>query len=231
MCCSTAPAPRRGSCSSGGSGANGKNGDMNQPLRILALFFGAGVLLGDHIALELSWLFPFALLNLLAAVFWQRARPYLFCSLFLALGWLDLASRTAIVSADDLRLLIGGKSEYVTVRGELLHTPREKIVERRHEETIRSSARVGVRSIVRGTNSQDAFGTVVVSTPDELPPELFTGQPVEIAGVLELPRRAAAPGLFDYRNYLRRQGIYYQLNVRSVRDWNLGPSAQVTPPL
>jgi competence protein ComEC len=204
---------------------------MNQPLRILALFFGAGTLLGDCFPLELSWLFLFALLNLLAAVVWKPGRPYLFCSLFLALGWLNVVSHTAIISPQDLRVLFADRPEYVIIRGELLHAPREKIVERRHEESIRSIARVNVRTVVRGTNVQNAFGTVMVSTPDNLPPEFFSGQAVEIAGVLEWPHRAFAPGLFDYRNYLRRQGIYYQLNVRSARDWNLGPTARITPPL
>jgi competence protein ComEC len=44
---------------------------------------------------------------------------------------------------------------------------------------------------------------------------------VEVNGVISFPPRAEAEGLFDYRSYLRRQGVYYQVKIESTKDWTL----------
>ena len=53
---------------------------------------------------------------------------------------------------------------------------------------------------------------------------------VEVTGVLAPPPVPVAEGLFDYRAYLRRQGVYYQLKASSTNDWRL-LDARTTPPL
>ena len=63
-----------------------------------------------------------------------------------------------------------------------------------------------------------------------LPGEFFAGQAVEVTGVLAPPPVPVAEGLFDYRAYLRRQGVYYQLTASSANDWRL-LDARTTPPL
>jgi ComEC/Rec2-related protein len=64
-----------------------------------------------------------------------------------------------------------------------------------------------------------ARGRVLVVTPGTIPTNLFSGQRVEITGVLAPPPGAEAEGLFDYRAYLRRQCVYYQLKTESTEDW------------
>jgi ComEC/Rec2-related protein len=64
-----------------------------------------------------------------------------------------------------------------------------------------------------------------VSTPGVLPQMFFGGRQVELEGVLRVPREPIAAGIFDYRTFLNRQGIYFQLEVASAKDWRLAPDA------
>jgi competence protein ComEC len=62
------------------------------------------------------------------------------------------------------------------------------------------------------------LGRVMVSTSGLL--ENFSkGQEIELNGVLKKPDVPIVEGAFDYRTYLERQGIYYQLTVESTNDW------------
>ena len=56
---------------------------------------------------------------------------------------------------------------------------------------------------------------------------------MEVTGVISPPKGPAATGLFDYRTYLRRQGIYHQLRVESTNDWSVARSGAgpARPPL
>ncbi len=54
---------------------------------------------------------------------------------------------------------------------------------------------------------QPEVGRVAVTTQGILPVSLFIGQEVEITGVAGPPRLATAEGMFDYRAYLKQQGI------------------------
>jgi hypothetical protein len=71
---------------------------------------------------------------------------------------------------------------------------------------------------------------VLIITPAMLPAEFFAGGVVEVPGVLASPPVPVAEGLFDYRAYLRRQGVYYQLTASATNDWRL-LDARTTPPL
>jgi competence protein ComEC len=65
---------------------------------------------------------------------------------------------------------------------------------------------------------------MVVATPGTLT-NFFAGQRVEITGVARLPKIADAEGLFDYRGFLKRQNIFYQLRASSEQDWQV-----ISPP-
>jgi ComEC/Rec2-related protein len=62
---------------------------------------------------------------------------------------------------------------------------------------------------------------VLVHTQGRLSDEMMRGAQVTMDGVLHLPLQAQLPGLFDYRDYLRRQGVYYQFTVDDIGDWTL----------
>ena len=194
---------------------------MKRPLGIVALFYSAGILAGDHWMLPLFALFPLAFLCWLLALSWSQPRNVLLCAVFFLAGGLNLTLRTTILSPEDLRLLLGQRSESVTLQGILRRTSKERIFLKRGEEKIRSVAEVDVAAIGAAGEWRAARGRVVVGTPDILPRSFFSGQPVEISGVIHPPSGPMAPGLFDYREYLRRKGIYYQLNARSSNDWRL----------
>jgi len=67
---------------------------------------------------------------------------------------------------------------------------------------------------------------VSVASQEELPYRY--GDLVEVRGKLELPKRAKNPGEFDYREYLKRQGITGQMNITPA-DLRLIASRTLNP--
>ncbi len=204
---------------------------MKRPLIAVALCYASGLLLADFSQPPLIVLFAFTLGLLAAALFLSKLRGRLLWPLVFLVGWTNLVCRTAIVSPYDLRILLGDSPAYATVRGKLCEPPSLRMFERDEQESFRTLARVRVTGLRRGTNWEPALGTIVVNTPGALAGDYFTGQPVEITGVLAPPPLPVAEGLFDYRNHLRRQDIYYQLKANSPDVWRLVQPAIGKPPL
>jgi competence protein ComEC len=194
---------------------------MKYPLVAVVSCYAAGLLIADHLPIPLPALFLTAFILLAFTLFVQRTRLFLIWPLLALVGWTNLTSRTAIVSPNDLRILIGNEPALVTLRGTLLETPALKIYQRDGEQAEHALARVRVSALQRDGNWCPAFGLILVTTPTVLPGNLFAGEKVEIAGLLAPPPRPVAEGLFDYRSYLRRQGIYFQLKTLSPGDWKL----------
>ena len=160
----------------------------------------------------------------------EKFRPLLLWVLLALAGWTNLASRTAMVSPNDLRALLGETNAIVTVRGTLIETPHWRIAERDGQQTERSVAPVHVAALRRDANWRPAAGSIIVTTPGTLAGDFFTGQPVEVTGVIS---RAPplAEGLFDYRDYLQTRGFFYQLKTSSTNGWQLGAAPLLKPPL
>ena len=192
---------------------------MNRPLAIVASLYACGVLLGNFLPLPLPWLFSLSLAVAGAAFFWGEARVYLISLLAVLTGWTNLATRMAVISPNDLRTWVGPNPEWVTLRGTLCDTPSQRVYEQRDRESWRTLARLQVAALQRDARWHPAFGKITVATPGVLGTNFFGGQTVEVTGVIHLPKGPAAEGLFDYRSYLRRQGIYFQLQVDSTNDW------------
>jgi ComEC/Rec2-related protein len=136
-----------------------------------------------------------------------------------------------VTSQDDLRARLGNETALVTVRGKLAATPRLKIAIRNDEEIWRSASRVHVHEIHRDGTILPAAGEILVTTPGVLGTNFFTGQEVEISGVISRPPTPVAEGLFDFRSYLETRGIYFQLKVESTNDWKLIQPVLSKPPL
>jgi ComEC/Rec2-related protein len=206
---------------------------VKQPLATTSLLYVGGILLAYLWPLPLTYLFGAALALAWVAVFYARARPLLLIPALVLAGWANLAWRMAVLSPHDLRRLIGEQPELMTLRGTLCATPAMRVLKRREEEVLRSVAEVEVMAIQRGGLWQRASGRVVITTPGLLPEPFFGGQRVEVSGVLGPPKGPVAEGLFDYRAYLRWQGIYYQLQVENTNDWRLvrHPAGPDSPPL
>lgn len=198
---------------------------MSQPLTTTVLLYVGGILLA-YVSppLPLAVLFAGGLVLALATLGISRARPYLLGGLLVACGWTNLTWRLAVLSPDDLRNIIGEGTELLTVHGVLRETPTLRLSNRGPQEPPHTLAMIEVQSIER-TGRRPAVGRVVVSTPGLLSPRFFSGQRVAVYGVLQRPKGAVAENLFDYRAYLKWQGIYYQLKVESTNDWQLAADA------
>jgi competence protein ComEC len=209
------------------------NVQMNRPLVAVVAAYVAGLLLAQLFHPPLAALiFVLVLLLILTLIlsFTKHRRVLLWPLLALA-GWTNFAARTAVLSPADLRVLLGDEPAVVTVRGTLAETPRLKIIQHEDQETWRSVAQVRAREIRRDGDFQPAAGDVLVTTPDVLGPEFFSGQHVEITGVMARPPPPLAEGMFDFQNYLAARGIYYQLKTESSNDWKLLEPGQARPPL
>jgi competence protein ComEC len=204
---------------------------MRRPLVAAGLCYGSGLLLAEFCQPPLPALFVCALALLALALVWSQGRALLLWPLIILTGWTNLASRVAVVSPHDLRLAAGDSAALVTVRGALCETPSRRVFARGEEQLSRTRAEIQVSSLLRGTNWQPAFGRVVVATPGDLGGEFFAGRTVEVFGVLAPPPLPLAEGLFDYRAYLSRQGIYHQLKADSADDWRLVPPVNTARPL
>ena len=215
---------------------------MKRPLVAVVSCYATGLLLAELFHPPLVALFGIALVVLVLAcraeasarrrvLVLEKLRPLLIWLLIAFVGWTNLASRTAIVSPNDLRALLGDTNAIVTVRGTLIETPHLRITERDGQKTERSVAQVQVTTLRRDANWRPAAGSIIVTTPGVLAGDFFAGQPVEVTGVISQPASPLAEGLFDYRDYLQTRGIFYQLKTGSTNGWQLGGSPLAGPPL
>lgn len=205
---------------------------MKRPLLPVVVLFASGILAAEILPAPLPVIFVASLGLLFAAIGWGRLRPWLLYPLLLLAGLADARLHTAVLSPDDLRNLIGSEPALVTVRGALLETPALRVYEQNESQppAWRTQARLQISAVCPAKGAwRPASGRVAVTTPGVLT-NFFSGQAVEVTGVIAQPRSAVAQGLFDYRQYLRRQGIYYQLQSESENDWRrLSPSS--VPPV
>lgn len=192
---------------------------MQRPLLKVAVVYTAGILFGEFLHAPLWFLVVSCIVAILACFLIPKARSICFPVLFLLLGWTNMIWRTAVISPSDLRTLVGDQPEIVTVRGRLDTSPIEHIFERHNEEAMRTVSYLTVDAVARGANWQRATGKIMVTTPDLLGADYFTGREVQVNGVLHKPSGPFAAGLFDAKTFLQRKGIYYQLRVSSSNDW------------
>src|SRR5262245_31825272 len=191
---------------------------------MVTLCYGSGILLVDRVMVPFFPLLVASGVVAAATMAWSRGRPFLVWPLLLLAGAVDLRRDQQVLSPQDIRSVIGNRSEIVTVRGTLCETPYHRVYEQHeeHRQKWRALAQLDVDSVrLSGRDWRPATGRIVVSTPGVLSGSFFGGRVVELEGILQQPRGAIAEGVFDYRAYLRRQGIYYQLQVSSTNDWRL----------
>jgi ComEC/Rec2-related protein len=228
---------------------------MNRPLVAVVVAYATGLLLAQWFHPPLPWLFGltgFLLVLVLVIGFAQQRTgklpvPLIFIPLvtrhpslvtrsvlwpLLALiAWTNFAARTSVIAPMDLRAVLGQQPAAVAMRGTLAETPHLKMTVQGEREKWRNVARVRVQQIRLTNDFAPASGEVLITTPDVLGPDFFSGQPVEINGVIAPPPPPLAEGLFDYRDYLATRGIYFQLKTESTNDWRLREPHLTRPPL
>ena len=157
---------------------------MNRPLVAVVSCYAAGLLLAEISQPPLAALFAASFFVLVLALVLEKFRPILICILLALAGWTNLVFHTAVISPDDLRNLIGGETNIVSVRGILIETPKLKISERDDRQTEHSLAQVRTAEVRRDKSWRPVLGTIIVTTPSALPEKFFAGQSVEISGVI-----------------------------------------------
>ena len=203
---------------------------MRWPLVPPAAAYMTGIFLERHTGAPVHMLFAATLLCLCAAAIPKLRRVWLILAC-VALGALMYALRYEIRSEADLRVIVPEKEVLASIRGELLETPAVRVIHYGEKEYARSSAKVRVSAIQLESHWQAAEGVVMTYTRASLGTKFFPGQMVEIDGVLRVPDAAQAEGLFDYRDYLYNQRIFYQLQAENSADWQLLEGSPARPPV
>ncbi len=203
---------------------------MNRPLVSVAIAYAAGLLLAHMFHAPLPALLTAAFLLLVLVLVLKKFRQWLIWPLLALLGWSNFAVRTSDLAPDDLRTLQAEQPALARVRGTLLETPSLRIYLRDEDRVERMIAAVRVTEIRTGNEWHSASGEIITTTPGVLGNNYFTGQRVEISGVLARPDLPVAEGIFDYRSYLEKLGIFYTLKTQSTNDWRLGENPVTTPP-
>lgn len=204
---------------------------MKRPLLAPALGFSAGILLAEFSTTQTWWFLAFASVGLAASFHrWRQVFPA-WCLMFAGAGGLAYRATQLPLDEADLRWQLAGGAELGTVLGTLDESLGVRLTERQGELIERTV----VRLKVEGWRPSDgewrpASGFVAVSSKRVPDARFFRGQRVEITGVLGPPPGPAAPGLFDYRTFLRRQGLGLQLLCEAPADWALADGFETAPP-
>jgi competence protein ComEC len=192
-----------------------------RPFLAVALCFAAGVLVADWISFWLPGAFLLSLALALTVFVWEGRRGLLLGLLLFCAGITRQTLDLQPLSPFDLRLIQSGKPEDLTIFGRLRETPRERLTLIRGREAWRSRAVIEVEALKRGDRWERAEGLVAAQAGGLLPSDFFAGRGVEVAGVLKTPPGALAEGMFDYREYLRRQNIAFELDARETNAWSV----------
>lgn len=204
---------------------------MKSPLPLAALLYALGIVLGNACPASLPCLFAASCAAALLALACGKLRKFALALLLPLAAWTNFTSRTAIVSPQDLRLLLGRAPQYVSVRGQLCSPPVYHESQGNPRAAGRSTADLDVVALRKGELWQPGLGCVTISVPGRLGEACFTGQVLEVTGVIQPPKSPSAPGQFDYASYLRYRGIYYQLRVENAQECQIAPASgrQVQP--
>lgn len=198
---------------------------MRYPLAPGVAWYAAGLLAAEWMHPPLWLLFAAAFTVALGALAWPRARGLLLWPLVALAAWTNLAAQTDPVSPCDLRRVVGEQAHLVTLRGVLRDTPEERVSGPMDDPRRRAVARLEVSALRRRHGTWEAAaGSVLAVTPGRKPAGFHAGQIVEVDGVLAPPPGPLAPGLFDYRRHLGRQGVHYLLHSENAEEWRFaGP--------
>jgi competence protein ComEC len=202
---------------------------LSQPLVPLAVSATLGIALARVLELPLS---NSIIALAISVVLLMVGKLWRYSFLLLVFFWGTAAiysGRYEILSSADLRLLLEDKEKLAVVQGTLLESPSVRETHYGTKTNLNSVARVRISQIQIDKKWEEAEGTIAISTHGELRGEFFPGQIVEVMGVAQMPPKAAAPGLFDYREYLYNQRIFYTLRSESSNDWRILSSPKGPP--
>ena len=105
-------------------------------------------------------------------------------------------ARYRVASVDDVRLILSGEPELVTVRGRLAESPEVREFQAGSREVAYSYATIDVRELqVQKQEWRSASGRIAVRLRGELGAEFFRGRTVEVAGVIGMAGESGGAGI------------------------------------
>ncbi|MGV3754974.1 MAG: ComEC/Rec2 family competence protein [Verrucomicrobiota bacterium] len=203
---------------------------MKWPLAPVVLCLAGGIVAGDAPGVHgvMWWL----LLAMLAgAVRWRKHRQASLLGLLVFMaGWGNLRWHQEVFSERDLRVVLHEEADIVTLEGTLAEAPRERFVETKQGRKLHFSSLLEVQRLQRAGTWEEAEGRVFIRTPAPPPENLQRNQVVQVTGGIAPPNHAMIPGGFDFREYLAREGIHYQLHTQGLKDWQI-PTTNAPAPV
>lgn len=192
---------------------------MKRPLGWVIIYLALGIILGDVLSLAPAvWLaiaFPTWFFCLLKG----KARQLTLPLLLVVVGATNIAIHNAIVSPLDLRDQLNPEAQLLKIRGTIERVELRESDRDDGTTGFRTNARVRASGFQRGSDSwQPAYGALLATAPIDATKWLHVGQEVSIFGICKLPPQAFARGMFDYRQYLARHGIYFEIEFESRAD-------------
>ena len=193
---------------------------MKRPFGRPLLAYALGVLLAEYVQLPFLWILAGSAVFTVIALLQPNRWAWIILAGLAAAGATNLNLSQAILSPADLRRLIGEDTVLSNVRGKLRTTPEVRASFRKEREEFRYVAYLDATEIRTSESGwKPAVGTILINAPSPISQDVYAGRSVEVMGMLLKPAAAQAEGLFDYRQYLQRQGVYYQLRLSSTNGW------------
>jgi competence protein ComEC len=191
---------------------------MKRPMTGLAIMFAAGIFAGSLGAWPLSSLYLLAAVVLGVFLLLYR-RGYslmpLLAFVFVA-GMLAYRHATANLPPHHLARLLPACDQNATVRGMIVSDPGRQ---EEADDTDRVSFRLAVEAVQRAGAWQPATGRVYAFASQTRPADrLRYGDRIECTLLLRVPAAARNPGVFDWRRWLNRQGIYFTATIRPTDE-------------
>lgn len=202
---------------------------MQQPLTPLALAAIAGISLAEYTQPSLPVLLAAGIISVLTFAFSSRARAFSLLLLTATAAALRFVECLQLPALHDLQIAVPTLPAIVAVRGILADSPTQHSSPYKDSTRIHTTAFIDVLELKDGDIWIPSSGKIHASIPGELPTHFFRLQHVEVEGVLQLPKRSDAPGLFDYAEFLRLNNVHRQLLTDGSSDWRLAPNFRSNP--
>jgi len=181
----------------------------NRPVVKILIPYVAGIILADRLDLSLLrlWILSAAFAVVVIVGYkkrWLSVSSALLVLSFLCVGF--LRHEAAMLPPHGFGEVI---YQQVTVHG--------TVVESKEERSGGSSLTVDGMAVSTADPSAVMRGKIFIRSWEEIFPQKY-GDVVEVEGKLSRPRLPRNPGLFNYREYLARRGIFSTITVGSASD-------------
>jgi len=181
----------------------------NRPAVKILIPYLLGIILADRFDLSMIYLWTMTAIAVLPLLVLYKKRYLSASSVLIFLSLLSigfLRYEVAMIPPNGLHKVL---YEQVKVRGTVAKSQKE----RRGGSSLVMKGEINLIS----DPSVSALGKVSIRSWDEIFPQKY-GDVVEMEGKLSRPRLPRNPGVFDYRKYLIRRGIFATMTVNDASD-------------